>query len=430
MAQSIREKDQLALRSENVEPMYEKSPGPDGKPRYWYTIKFPVEDAKDGLLLAGISADITETHQQDLQRALLAAIVNDTQDAIYARTLEGLITAWNPAAEQLYGYSAEEMIGSTLDILIPPGMVNDVVQIDNRLKAGERIAQHETWCRAKDGSILHVELTLSLIRDAEGAVSGISTIARDITEHMRLIAERDLLYAELQAEFVRAADIQTHLLPTTVPLMPGYEFAAACRPAREVGGDFFDWTETDDGVRITLGDVTGKGMAAALLMATTRAALRGAANEPIEDVISTVNRALMNDLSHSDSFVTMFHADLRNDGQLRFTDAGHGLALIIRQDGSVDPSTHQQLPIGIMDTPYTAATTRLNHGDVLIVYSDGLPDSRPDLELELAENIATLCASCEDVNEILAILELVSQGNGPRPDDLTLIAVRRKEQPA
>lgn len=382
------------------------------------------------MLLGGVSVDITEQHEQDLKQALLASIVQDTQDAIYARTLDGIITAWNPAAERMYGYTAREMIGNTLDILVPPDMPNDLEEIDRRLEAGERVAQHETWRRTKDGRLILVELTLSHVRDSEGTVLGVSIVARDITEHMRLIAERDRLYTELQAEVARAAEIQAHLLPTTVPFLGGFEFAAVCQPAREVGGDFFDWAENGAAIRMTLGDVTGKGMAAALLMATTRAALRGAANETIDDAMTTVNRALMVDLGHSDAFVTMFHADLHADGRLTYTDAGHGLAMIIRCDGTVEQLSHRQPPIGISDTRYISTNTRLDEGDMLIVYSDGLPDARPDLRLEVPENVAGMCVSCGDVNQLIDSLVEATSTTGPRVDDLTVIAVRRKEQAA
>ncbi len=429
-ARAVRQRDEQVLQTKEVRPVRETSVDQDGSLRHWYSIRFPVVGADGEILLGGVSADITEQHQQGMQQALLAAIVQDTQDAIYARTMDGVITAWNPAAEHMYGYTADEMIGSNVEILVPPGIHNDLAEIDRRLEAGERVAEYETWRRRKDGGLILVQLTLSLVRDEDGNVLGVSVIARDITEHTRLVAERDRLYAELQAEVARAAEIQSHLLPTSVPFLGGFEFAAVCQPAREVGGDFFDWAENDAAIRITLGDVTGKGMAAALLMATTRAALRGAANETIDDAMTTVNRGLMGDLGHSDAFVTMFHADLYADGRLTYTDAGHGLAMIVRRNGTVDHLSHRQPPIGIMDTRYESTNTRLDEGDILIVYSDGLPDARPDMQLDVPENVAALCESCTAADELIESLVAVATTGGPRVDDLTVIAVRRKEQAA
>jgi PAS domain S-box-containing protein len=429
-AQRMWREDQLVLRTGETRDFTEEIPGPDGQPRYWHSLKFPVTDASGQPFVAGISLDITERRAQELQRAMLAAIVQDTQDAIYSKTQDGIIRTWNPGAERLYGFSAGEMIGNSLDVLVPPGYPNDLALIRDRLDHGGRIERYETRRRMKDGRILDVELTISLIRDAEGKVVGDSTIARDITEHKRLIAERDRLYRDLQEEVARAAEIQAHLLPAVVPLLRGFEFAATCRPARDVGGDFFDWAETADGIRITLGDVTGKGMPAALLMATARAALRGAASQSVDEAITTVNRALMADFASSHAFVTMFHAELRADGRLTFTDAGHGMALIIRRDGTVEPLLHHELPIGIMqETRYTSTNTRLHEGETLIVYSDGLPDSRPDL-LHSPASVAALCVSGMDANQMLEGLVRATEGRGPRPDDLTLIAVRRQERAA
>lgn len=427
-ARQVRANDAAVLRSGEVQEVIETSRDPDGTPRHWFSIKFPVPDGDGEVLLGGVSADVTERRENEIQRAMLAAIVDNTQDAVYSKTLDGIVLTWNPAAERLYGYSGEEMIGGTLDRLLPPGHPNDLETIRQRLKRGERISQYETCRLTKDGRIIDVELSISLIRDTDGNVAGASTIARDITEHKRLIEERDRLYRELQDEVSRAAEIQAHLLPTTVPFMGGFEFAATCQPAREMGGDFFDWAETGSGIRLSLGDVTGKGMAAALLMATTRAALRGAANEPVDEAITTVNRALMADLAHSDAFVTMFHAELQPDGRLTFTDAGHGMALIIRRDGDVEPLFHRELPIGIMDnTRYTSTNTRLDEGDTLVVYSDGLPDARPELQLDSPANVAALCGQASDVNTVVERLVQATEGHGPRPDDLTLIAVRRQE---
>jgi serine phosphatase RsbU (regulator of sigma subunit) len=104
------------------------------------------------------------------------------------------------------------------------------------------------------------------------------------------------------------------------------------------------------------------------------------------------------------------------------------MALIIRRDGSVEPLYHRQVPIGIMtETRYTSTNTRLDEGDTLLVYSDGLPDARPDLALDTAVEVAALCGTERGAMQMLESLERVTEGHGPRPDDLTLIAVRRQE---
>ncbi len=428
-AAAVRENDRNVLATNEATEFLESLRLTDDELRYWYSFKFPFTDAAGRVLLGGISIDITERRKQEIEHGLLAAIVHDSQDAIYGKTSDGIVTSWNPAAERLYGYQAGEMIGRSLDRLIPPGQTDDLRELTARVCDGERIEMHETQRQPRDGPAIDVALTISPIRDPEGEIVGASTIARDVTERKRLIEERQQLYAELQAEIHRAAEIQAHLLPRYVPILPGYEFAAVCLPAREVGGDFFDWNAGRERVRLSLGDVTGKGMSAALLMATARAGIRSIVDRPVAKVLTAVNRALGPDLEQSDSFITLFHAELESNGRLSYSDAGHGLAMIIWKDGTLEPLQQQSLPLGILpETIYQESTTWLEPGDTLIVYSDGLPDAREDLDLSDPAKVAAYCANETDVNRMLERLVDLASGDGPRPDDLTLILIHRKEE--
>ena len=120
---------------------------------------------------------------------------------------------------------------------------------------------------------------------------------------------------QLQVELVYAAEIQAKLLPRVHPQVPGFDIAASCLPAKQVGGDFFDWQQVSPGVwNLTLGDVMGKGMAAAMLMATVRAAIRAVArNHPPAGALQLAEQALLPDLENAESFVTLFHAQLNVD---------------------------------------------------------------------------------------------------------------------
>jgi len=113
----------------------------------------------------------------------LAAIVESSQDAIIGKTLDGTITSWNPAAERLYGYAPDEMIGRPITLLAPPDRVDEIPEILRRLAAGERIDQFETIRQHRDGHLIDVSLSMSPIRDESGRVTGASTIARDLTGH-------------------------------------------------------------------------------------------------------------------------------------------------------------------------------------------------------------------------------------------------------
>jgi PAS domain S-box-containing protein len=120
-----------------------------------------------------------------VESKLLASIVDSTDDAIFSKTLAGVITSWNKAAERIYGYQAEEIIGQPVSLLIPPDSPNEMVEILDRIRHGERVGPYETTRRRKDGTIIAISLTVSPIHDAVNRVVGASTIARDITERER-----------------------------------------------------------------------------------------------------------------------------------------------------------------------------------------------------------------------------------------------------
>lgn len=139
---------------------------------------------------------------------LLAAIVEDSDDAIFSKNTEGKILTWNKAAETMYGYRSDEIIGRNVSMLVPPERPNEIPEILERLRRGERLQHLETTRRTKDGRILHVSLTISPVHDANGNVIAASTIARDITQVKR--AEEALRNSEHLAVAGRMAATIAH----------------------------------------------------------------------------------------------------------------------------------------------------------------------------------------------------------------------------
>jgi PAS domain S-box-containing protein len=137
--------------------------------------------------------DVTDQLRAERGLRQLAAIVESTDDVIIAKDLNGIVTSWNAAAEKLYGYTAEEMIGKPISILIPPENPDEEPTILAKLHAGERIDHYESVRIAKDGRRINVSLTVSPIRDASGKIVGASKIARDITDIKRAQVERERL---------------------------------------------------------------------------------------------------------------------------------------------------------------------------------------------------------------------------------------------
>jgi PAS domain S-box-containing protein len=164
----------------------------------------PVRDTQGVVIGASkVARDITDRQQSDELRARLAAIVDSSDDAIVSKTLDGVVTSWNRGAERLFGYTAAEAVGRHISLIIPENRKMEEDDVLARLRRGERIDHFETVRQAKDGSQVHISLTVSPVRDGKGTIIGASKVARNITE--RIHAEEALrrAHAELE-ERVRA----------------------------------------------------------------------------------------------------------------------------------------------------------------------------------------------------------------------------------
>jgi PAS domain S-box-containing protein len=149
--------------------------------------------------MPGVLGNVTGRDQVEELSQMLAAIVESSDDAIIAKTLDGVITSWNRAAEHTFGYRGEEIIGKHISVLRVPDHQEDFVQILDHIRRGERVSHFETKRCTKDGRIIDVSLTVSPIRDARGTIVGASKIARDITERKRAEQERERLLAAAEA---------------------------------------------------------------------------------------------------------------------------------------------------------------------------------------------------------------------------------------
>jgi PAS domain S-box-containing protein len=133
---------------------------------------------------------LTRPQSPEVAPYWLAAVVDSADDAVITKTLEGVITSWNPGAQRLFGYTADEAIGQPVTVLIPDDHLDEEPTILSRIRAGERVEHYETVRRRKDGSLVDISLTVSPIRGPDGRVVGASKIARDISD--RKLAEREL----------------------------------------------------------------------------------------------------------------------------------------------------------------------------------------------------------------------------------------------
>ncbi|HET7226075.1 MAG TPA: PAS domain S-box protein [Candidatus Eisenbacteria bacterium] len=192
----------------------------DGAWRWHRGYYLPVMDAHgERFAWLGIAVDTEQSQRTVREHALYSAVVQSSEDAIVTKTLDGIVTSWNKAAERVFGYSAEEMVGRHLSILLPPDRPDEIRHILERLRRGERIQQLETRRRRKDGRIIDVSVTTSPVRDASGHVVGASSIKRDISEQRRM---HEAL-RESEERFRLMADAMPHLVWTSgADGMPDY----------------------------------------------------------------------------------------------------------------------------------------------------------------------------------------------------------------
>ena len=336
-----------------------------------------------------------------------------------------------PALRDVFGYELAEVVGKSTRTFY--GDEEGFRRAGHVIKqigatAGGKILELDF--RRKSGELFDGEIYLMNRFDSNGERIGNIGIIRDVSERKKAeeaLRDSEMRRYQLQAELSWAADVQAKLLPRGYPLIPGFDVAALCLPAKQVGGDFFDWQEVSPGIwSLTLGDVMGKGMAAAMLMATVRAAIRSVArnNRPAQ-ALRMAGQALFEDLENSESFVTLFHAQLNAaERRLTFVDCGHGFALVRRGDGRVETLTPRGLPLGVPGQKnYQEGTVGFAEGDTLVLYSDGLIDARPELALNNTL-LAGYLEGAASAQEIVERLIGLTQPEGPLPDDMTVLVAR------
>lgn len=176
----------------NEEIIVEK---PNGDRRIIMPFPQPIFDGS-GRIAGAINMliDITEKKESEKNVALLAALIQSSEDAIISKTLNGIVTSWNPAAERMFGYKAEEMIGQPITRLIPPDRLNEETHIIGRITRGELVEHFNTLRLTRNNELIDISLTVSPIRNSKGDIIGASKIARDITRSK--LAEEKLRQSE------------------------------------------------------------------------------------------------------------------------------------------------------------------------------------------------------------------------------------------
>jgi serine phosphatase RsbU (regulator of sigma subunit) len=267
----------------------------------------------------------------------------------------------------------------------------------------------------------------------------LASVAAIRVENARL-TEEQMERERLEREQQVASEIQQRFLPATAPVVNGYELQGISFPCYEIGGDYYDFIQREDGkLVVALGDVSGKGTAAALLMSSLHAAIHAHTDihASLAKTIGAVNRYLVDSIP-ANRFVTLFYAELDpKNGALSFLNAGHNPPLIVHAGGTMEQLAAGGLPLGIMsDADFREGRTQLHPGDVLVIYSDGVSEAvNPGGEefgpTRLYEVVArNLDASAGGIRDrIESALTKFCQGT-PAADDITLVICKRLAESA
>lgn len=290
--------------------------------------------------------------------------------------------------------------------------------------------------------IIYADSPLSDARFTEDhlkVLTTLSSVAAIRVENARL-TEEQMERERLEREQQVASEIQQRFLPAAAPHIEGYELQGISFPCYEIGGDYYDFIQREDGnMVVALGDVSGKGTAAALLMSSLHAAIHAQADthDSIVSTIEAVNKYLTESIPPN-RFVTLFYAELNPEmGRLTFLNAGHNPPLIVHAGGTMEQLASGGLPLGIMaDAEFREGRTQLHPGDVLVIYSDGVSEAvNPTGEefgpTRLYEVVArNLDASASGIRDrIESALTKFCQGT-PAADDITLVIVKRNAESA
>jgi PAS domain S-box-containing protein len=324
----------------------------------------------------------------------------------------GRILEANRRLQAMLGYSRDELLSRAYMSLMHPADRDGHVEAGRALVARGGVDSLAAECRLTrgDGTTLWCSQVASVVRGEAGRPESFITILEDVTDRRR------------QAQ--RAIHIQRQLLPRSTPALDGYELAGACLPAEDVAGDFYDWVVVDGCLDLTVADVMGKGVGAALVMAVLRTALRAPA-PTIGPAARVRSAAGMMDFGMEDEglFVTLFHARLDTaSGLLRYVDAGHGHCEILRRDRQVTTLPERSLPLGVSsEEPVREGVVALHPGDALIACSDGLleADGRTVRLWDFAPGL-------DPADGAERLLRSLMTPVPPRPaDDVTVVVLRR-----
>ncbi len=374
LAEAFQRNDQTVLQTGTLLECEEVAPHDDGLHTY-LSIKFPLRNEVDEMFaIAGISTDITERlrAQQAIEalRHRTELLLESVGDGICGIDITGRVTFLNPAAERLFAWPMNQLVGRSLSEILPkPYGCMQSGPLSRVLNHGERRHVEHAEIIRRDGGRIPVEYVASPVHDG-GVLTGAVLAMRDLRDRL----ESRRADQEMQA----ASRVQQFLYPRTPPMIPGFDVAGGTYPSARVCGDYFDFIPWGPSAWcLTLGDVSGHGLGPALQMVETRAFLRAAlqGTDSPGVALQRLNQTLCVDLPEG-MFVSLFVAQLCTETRrFSYASAGHPAGLM-RNDGTLMPLKSTGMLLGLMETATYTSTEMVNlHvGDVFVITSDGVAE--------------------------------------------------------
>lgn len=338
------------------------------------------------------------------------------------------------------------------DIEIDPRRVTEQTSLRALIGAALRVGERVTGIIALGSTVPmaytagELKLLNTLALQAATAIENARLFEHTVqaaAERERLLIlhrETEVARAKLESELTLAARIQSALFPSCLPAVPGYDLAARNQPARQCGGDYYDAIlvarpDADDHVLLCVADVSGKGLPAALVMANMQATLRAllgrAASLP---ALAEQASELLFASTSPEKYVTAALVDLEpSSGALRVVSAGHVSTFILRASGDVVTLSSTGTPLGLMPPglPFGETLLQLAPGDMLVLFSDGVPEAQNIFDEEFGEErlIDVLREAAGDsaeqvIDRVMAAIDAFV-GGAPQFDDITLLVARR-----
>jgi len=395
-------------------------------------------------LFVGLIGDLTERKLAERQLKIQSAAMESAANGIVITNVLGIIQWVNPAFTNLTGYTAEEVIGNNPSVLNAGKHEKEFFKNLWDTILDGKVWHEEVINKKKNGELYYEEMTITPVFDDKGKITQFVAIKQDITERKRLETIVIKAKERMEGELNIAKDIQMSMLPLIFPAYPKrkeIDIYAELIPAREVGGDFYDFYFLDENhICFVVGDVSGKGVPAALMMAVTKTLLKSQAgnDKSTASILTHVNNEIAKD-NDTYMFITVFMAILdTNTGELVYSNAGHNPSFII------DLGNKEVKKLGDLHGPvvgameglaYTESKAFINKDDIILAYTDGVTEAQNKNEdlysdpkfIELLEKVDY--DSPKTLTKTIIDSVKAFEDGAEQFDDITVLAAQYCQQP-